>query len=225
MAETFKKRRKTASAVEEIKFDPLARQDYLTGFHKRKLQRAKHAKEEAAKRDREEKITARKLLRAGRKADLEKHVAEVNSLLQRELDSDLDNSGREDNMGEKDEQGESNRNTKASNADLEVEYADEDRYTTVTVEAVEVSRDGLYKTPEDEVLESDGEGAQVISPQSRSEARGRASGGTPQLSKARSLDLKRKKRKFKYESKAERKMTRHKERTKNSARAKDRRSK
>ena len=66
MAEPFKKRRKTSSAVEEIKFDPLARQDYLTGFHKRKLQRAKHAKDEAAKRDREEKITSRKLVRRSR---------------------------------------------------------------------------------------------------------------------------------------------------------------
>ena len=57
-----KKRRKSAPAIEEITFDPSAREDYLTGFHKRKLQRAKHAKEEAAKREREDKITARKLV-------------------------------------------------------------------------------------------------------------------------------------------------------------------
>ena len=55
-------RRKSALVIEEITFDISAREDYLTGFHKRKLQRAKHAKEEAAKREREEKITARKLV-------------------------------------------------------------------------------------------------------------------------------------------------------------------
>ena len=46
--------------VEEITFDFEKRQDYLTGFHKRKLQRIKHAQDEAAKREREEKIQERK---------------------------------------------------------------------------------------------------------------------------------------------------------------------
>lgn len=58
-----KKRRKSAPAIEEIKFDVNAREDYLTGFHKRKLQRAKHAREEAAKRERDAKIEARKIVR------------------------------------------------------------------------------------------------------------------------------------------------------------------
>ena len=58
-----KKKRKAASTVEEIVFDFNAREDYLTGFHKRKLQRMKHAKEEAAKREREAKIEARKIVK------------------------------------------------------------------------------------------------------------------------------------------------------------------
>ena len=57
-----KKRRKIVSAIEEISFDSSAREDYLTGFHKRKLLRIKHAKEEAAKKDREDKLTARKIV-------------------------------------------------------------------------------------------------------------------------------------------------------------------
>lgn len=47
-------------AIEEIAFDNSAREEYLTGFHKRKVQRQKHAQEEAAKRAREEKIEMRK---------------------------------------------------------------------------------------------------------------------------------------------------------------------
>lgn len=144
-------------------------------------------------------------------------------MLRRELDSDLDDPGEEDNINEEEGRAHINGTMKASNRDLEAEYPDEDRYTTVTVEAVEVSRDGLHKTPEDEVLESDGEGVQEVTPQSKSASR--RSGGTPLHSKAKSLDPKRKRKKFKYESKTERKMTRHKERSKNSARAKDRRSK
>ena len=58
------KKRKLFSTIEEIAFDPSAREDYLTGFHKRKLQRIKHAKEETAKRKREEKLTARKIVSA-----------------------------------------------------------------------------------------------------------------------------------------------------------------
>ena len=56
------KKRKLISTIEEIAFDPSAREDYLTGFHKRKLQRIKYAKEEAAKREREEKLAARKIV-------------------------------------------------------------------------------------------------------------------------------------------------------------------
>ena len=57
-----KKKRKSAPTIEEISFDTSAREDYLSGFHKRKLQRIKHAKEQAAKKEREEKIAARKIV-------------------------------------------------------------------------------------------------------------------------------------------------------------------
>lgn len=57
------KKRKAASAVEEVNFDFDARQEYLTGFHKRKQQRIKNAQEEAAKRARQEKLDMRKQVR------------------------------------------------------------------------------------------------------------------------------------------------------------------
>ena len=57
------KKRKAAHTIEEISFDNTARADYLTGFHKRKVQRQKHAQEEAAKRARQERIELRKQVR------------------------------------------------------------------------------------------------------------------------------------------------------------------
>jgi ribosomal RNA-processing protein 17 len=54
------KKRKTTSIIEEISFDNDARQEFLTGFHKRKLQRSKLAQEQAANKAREEKIELRK---------------------------------------------------------------------------------------------------------------------------------------------------------------------
>ena len=47
-------------STQEITFDFAAREDYLTGFHKRKLQRIKHAQEEAAKKERLDRIEHRR---------------------------------------------------------------------------------------------------------------------------------------------------------------------
>jgi ribosomal RNA-processing protein 17 len=54
------KKRKTVHAVEEISFDKDARAEYLTGFHKRKQARIKHAQQIAAEKARQEKIEMRK---------------------------------------------------------------------------------------------------------------------------------------------------------------------
>ena len=59
-----KKKRKVDSKIEEITFNPKDRQDYLSGFHKRKVQRQKQAQAEAVKREREEKLAARKAVGA-----------------------------------------------------------------------------------------------------------------------------------------------------------------
>lgn len=59
-----KKRKITVTAPEKIDFDFAAREEYLTGFHKRKLARIKHAQEENAKREKEEKLRFRREVRA-----------------------------------------------------------------------------------------------------------------------------------------------------------------
>ena len=59
----FKRKKVSVAGPEEIKFDFSAREDYLTGFHKRKLQRIKHAQEQTAKKEREQKIADRKAVR------------------------------------------------------------------------------------------------------------------------------------------------------------------
>lgn len=60
----LKKRKIVAGPkVEEVNFDSESRQEWLTGFHKRKVQRAKHAQDNAVKRYKEEKRDARKKVR------------------------------------------------------------------------------------------------------------------------------------------------------------------
>lgn len=57
------KKRKVAHAIEEITFDKDARTEYLTGFHKRKQARIKHAQQIAEQKAREERIAIRKQVR------------------------------------------------------------------------------------------------------------------------------------------------------------------
>lgn len=88
--------------------------------------------------------------------------------------------------------------------DHEEEYVDEDRYTTVTVESVSVSRDGLSKP---EVYDEDAEEAK------KRDAQDAENNGKE---KAQSRP-KQKKKKFRYESKFERQGINRQQRAKHRA--------
>lgn len=187
------------SAVEEVNFDFEARQEYLTGFHKRKQQRIKNAQEEAAKRARQEKLELRKQIREERKRDVEEHVQAVNRLLQESVaagavEQESDEDGEWDGFPDQPE---------LDIVDHEEEYIDEDRYTTVTVESVSVTRDGLHKPQvDDRDNEEDGK---VEEPKDDKKAKSRR-------------EPKKKKKKFRYETKFERQLTDKKQRIKKAKR-------
>ncbi|KAI9158786.1 Ribosomal RNA-processing protein [Paramyrothecium foliicola] len=186
------KKRKTTFAIEEISFDNDARQEYLTGFHKRKLQRKKHAQEEAAKRAHQEKLDMRKQIREERRREVEEHVESVNRMLREsgavvpEIEQE---SADEEWDGFPDKPD-------LEIVDHEEEYIDEDRYTTVTVESVSVSRDGLDRPElpgnEDEEKEEGDD--------KKAEADSSKTGDAPKPKKP-------KKKKFRYETKFERDLT------------------
>ncbi|KAL9099736.1 MAG: hypothetical protein Q9163_004802 [Psora crenata] len=202
-----KKKRKIFPKTEEITFDNSAREDYLSGFHKRKLQRIKHAREEAAKREREEKRKARKLLREERRADLEKHMEAINAIYMKGRHIEPSETSEPDQRTGV-EQRKGNQELPAiSHQDA---YVDEEKFTTVTVEAVDVFKDGLHKvaTEADGYNEAqDNDPSKVTLSDSRNSRRGeRVWTKEPSASAD-------KKKKFRYESKAERKATRRKERS------------
>ncbi|KEF51920.1 uncharacterized protein A1O9_11909 [Exophiala aquamarina CBS 119918] len=213
-----KRRRTEPTAVEEITFDLSARQEYLTGFHKRKLQRAKQAQEAAAKRAKAERIEHRKQIREERKADLERHVREVNALLVPAdaapgVDDERESSGSDDEWS-------GITDLEPPPIDHEAEYVDEDKYTTVTVEAMDVTREGLFKAGQEDAEENE-EQARDASEEPASEKKRRWTKDKPKDAGHRG---KKKKRNFRYESKAERKATRYKERSKNKKQARERKS-
>ncbi|KAI8633102.1 nucleolar protein 12-domain-containing protein [Xylariaceae sp. FL1651] len=206
------KRRKTHHSIEEIKFDDAARTEYLTGFHKRKLQRAKNAQEQAARRAREEKIEFRKQLREDRKRKVEEHVQHVNDALKQAQQAGyIGGEDEELSGGEAAEEWGGFKDVPAQEdlLDHEEEYIDEDRYTTVTVESVNVSKEGLTSSRPDEEEPGDEENP-VENTKAQSERNGKDQHAN-----------KKKKRKFRYETKLERQITNIKQKVKNKRRPKD----
>jgi ribosomal RNA-processing protein 17 len=237
-----KKRRTETAAIEEIKFDTTARQEYLTGFHKRKLQRTKHAQEAAEKKARLERIEERRKvrpslpvqgallitcfiqLREERKADLERHVQEVNTFLQPQQDTETESES--ESKPESREAESWDGISEPPSVDYEAEYVDEDRYTTVTVDAMDLSKEGLHMAEEDlrrqDGVDEDGRdrGDGVTG---KGENVGEKRKWTREKPKERQGRPK-KKKKFRYESKGERRAARVKDKMRKSKKASARRA-
>ena len=106
----------------------------------------------------------------------------------------------------------------------EEEYIDEDRHTTVIIETVDVSKNGLRKVVnKDEGADREDEAGLKFTKPNTEKTIGSAQAKTKRVwTKERPEGLRKKKRKFRYESKAERKSTRYKEILGNKAKAKAR---
>ncbi|GAA5808296.1 hypothetical protein MFLAVUS_001686 [Mucor flavus] len=76
-----KKRKVKKETVESVDFDPVSRTEFLTGFHKRKVERKNKTREKYALLAKEEKLLHRKEIREQRQALAEKNVAEMAALL------------------------------------------------------------------------------------------------------------------------------------------------
>jgi ribosomal RNA-processing protein 17 len=151
-------------------------------------------------------------LREERKQELEEHVEAVNALLKEHkipgLDSDSEESDDEGWNGIADEPA-------VEPIDHEAEYIDEDKYTTVTVEEVDVSKDGLHRPADEEAEEK-----------LRAEKAAKAAKAKEEEEKnnqGKKVWPKKRKQKFRYETKIERRLTRGKQHASNKAAAAERR--
>ncbi|KAJ2721020.1 hypothetical protein GGI07_004259 [Coemansia sp. Benny D115] len=96
-----KKRKAKKEQVEEVSFDPKARRTFLTGFHKRKVERREKAIEQAKQKDREELLKIRKETREQQQQEI------VDKLRQSRAEYGLDTSSdEEDTEGEEEEEEE-----------------------------------------------------------------------------------------------------------------------
>jgi ribosomal RNA-processing protein 17 len=165
-------------------------------------------------------LTSVSQLRQKRKEDLEKHVSEVNMLLRKANPdlSDLEGHSSDSDGGDWDGFEDSADTAAAigpAPINREDEYIDEDKYTTVTIESVGISKDGFEKTGAEKDKE-DKENEEENEKKKRAWTKERPKVDRPK---------KRKKQKFRYETKAERKVTRMKQGAKNRSQAAARKSK
>ena len=161
-------------------------------------------------------------IREERKAEFERAV-EIHRAQMEELNA---SSGDEDDKSGEEDGEEWNGIAEPEPVDYEAEYVDEDKYTTVTVEEIDLAKGrGLGDENESESEQSGdegkGEGGDSQSKKDGETKKRRIwTKENPNPTKKR-----KKKRNFKYESRDERKVSRAKERAKNSKQAKERRGK
>ena len=157
-------------------------------------------------------------MRQQRKIDLEKHVEEVNRLV-KQANGDvvgLDESSDDDDEKEEEFEG----FTEPEPINTQDEYIDEDKYTTVTIESVGISRAGFSlpgdsPDPDPHADAANSEAAAAVQETTKGghEVK-RDENGKRIWTKERprtEWPKKQKKKKFRYESKADRKVTRMKE--------------
>lgn len=147
-------------------------------------------------------------------------MREVNTLLVPADAAGVVEGGREGSGSDDEDEWSGIEDAEPPPIDHEAEYIDEDKYTTVTVEAMDVTREGLSKAGQVETEENHEQNADVSEEPSSEKKRK----WTKDKPKDAAHKNKKKKRNFRYESKAERKATRHKERSKNKKQARERRS-
>lgn len=93
---------KRKHAVEEVVFDKESRKEYLTGFHKRKLQRQKKAQDYIKEQERLARIQERKEMREERKKDLENQLKQFNETVKKI--THLDDSSDEEEDGKQEDE-------------------------------------------------------------------------------------------------------------------------
>ena len=99
--------------------------------------------------------------------------------------------------------------------DHEAEYVDEEKYTTVTVEAMDVSKEGLFNAQQErDAQEPDDDGQKF--PKNENTTRETKKRPWTKEKPRDGVQKRRKKRNFRYENKADRKEARTKQKARNS---------
>jgi len=155
-------------------------------------------------------------MRKQRKQQLEEHVEAINAALSKSVGHY--------SSDESEEAGEWEGFDNPPDVNYQNEYIDEDKYTSVTVETVGISREGFVSSGQDAGSDEEGNVAVKLKKTNESEE-AKSPKHAEQGRKVKERRPKKKRKKFTYESKVDRKVTRMKERSKNQLQAQARRAK
>ncbi|RPD78533.1 hypothetical protein L226DRAFT_531875 [Lentinus tigrinus ALCF2SS1-7] len=144
------KKKAKREQVKEVLFDDAARREFLTGFHKRKLQKKELAKKKAQDREKQERLEARREHRRLLAEQAKKNAAEAERAYGGIVDSGSDSEW--DGIGGS---GTSKGKGRAAEAEEE-EFEDEEQLATVTV-VEEFDPDSLINGPTHAAGEEEGE--------------------------------------------------------------------
>lgn len=150
---------------------------------------------------------------------MEEHKKQLQLLKQQDASDGSDSNATHDSDSGEDEEWEGFAEPPA--VDYEAEYIDEDRYTTVTVEEMDPSREGLLRSAKADDSEEKEEEGNEQDPATEAEAKRTAAAKKPR--KRPTTDNTKKKKKFRYESKEDRKLALAKQRLSKAKKAKARR--
>lgn len=106
----YKETKRTRNRVDEVTFDSESRTSYLTGFHKRKVERKKNAQKHAEDMAKKERVEERARIREERKEQVRKKLEEMKAAL--EINPFLKREDLEDDDEESDEEEDEDGNKK-----------------------------------------------------------------------------------------------------------------
>ncbi|KAG2211467.1 hypothetical protein INT46_000291 [Mucor plumbeus] len=123
-----KKRKAKKETVESVDFDDASRTEFLTGFHKRKVERKNKTREKYALLAKEEKLRNRKEAREQRQRLADKNVQEMAAMLRTSLGGNIEDSDKFESEEEDDEEKEEKKKEPKVQ-----EFKTKSTLTTVTV--------------------------------------------------------------------------------------------
>ncbi|KAI1791294.1 nucleolar protein 12-domain-containing protein [Ganoderma leucocontextum] len=196
------KKKAKREQIKEIVFDDDARWEFLTGFHKRKVQKKEAAKKKAQERDKQERLETRrehrKLLAEQARKNAQAAERACGGVVDEGSDSEWDGIGSTASKGKG-----------RANEEDEEEYEDEEQLATVTV-VEEFDPDSIiHGTQPAPKLHNDGDNSVEGPPDSRSRAKTKPAN---QDAKAK-VKTAAKAKDIKYQTGAARKAERQKQRT------------
>ncbi|KAK4511502.1 Cse1 domain-containing protein [Mucor velutinosus] len=124
-----KKRKAKKETVESVEFDDASRTEFLTGFHKRKVERKNKTKEKYALLAKEEKLRNRREAREQRQRLADKNVQEMAAMLRTSLGGPLNESDKFQSEEEEEEEEEEDKKKEPKVQ----EFKTQSTLTTVTV--------------------------------------------------------------------------------------------